>query len=391
MRNLFFLEKLFNQDNEKGILTFASKFSLISLILGSFALTISLSLLEGFDSTIHTLAKKFDGDYQIDTYNKGQIDISKDILTKLNRFEEIKRYYPIVTNQVLVKSNNDVKTLIIKGVTDDYLFDKFSLKFNSENQLVISKKLASEILNKNNNLAVFSFPDLNNYYNYKINKFEVINVYETGFSDYDDNIAFIKLSKAQEMFYNTESKVNQIELITENASSLFQMNLERTLEYPFVVTSTEQLHADKFIWIEVQKQPIPIVLGLITLVSCFVIVSTLLIMIVKKFKSIGILRAMGLNKSDMLKYFLAFGVKLAFKGATIGCGFGVVLLLFQKYFEFIKIPGDIYFINVLPVEILPFNIIIIYLVSITLTILASIIPAMVSIKLDPISAIKIKN
>lgn len=391
MVNLLFLEKLFNQDKENGILTFASKFSLISLILGSFALTVSLSLLEGFDSTIHNLAQKFDGNYQIDTYNKSEIELNNKIINKLNQFPEIIKYYPIVTNQVLVKSNSQVKTLIIKGVTDQYLKDKFNLEFSSDQEIIISKNLSKQLSNNNNNLAVFSFPEFDNYYNYKINKFSVNQNFETGFADYDQNVAFVRLSTAQRLFFQKSNKVSRIELITNNENQSFQNELERSLEYPFSVNSTKQLHAEKFIWIEVQKQPIPIVLGLITLVSCFVIVSTLLIMIVKKFKSIGILRAIGMNKSDMMKYFLAFGFKLAIKGATIGCGVGVILLLFQKYFNIIKIPGDIYFISVLPVEILPLNIFIIFAVSITLTLLAALIPALVSVRLDPINAIKIKN
>lgn len=392
MKNIFFLEKLFNQDNEKGIINFASKFSLFSLILGSFALTISLSLLEGFDSTIHQLAYKFDSNYQISTFNKTPFIFNDTITSKINIYEKVEKIYPVINNYSLVKTDKTIKAVVIKAVTSEYMLDKFGLEFKSENSIIISKSLKSEIINDNTKLALFSFPESDNYYNYKVNSFEVEETYETGFAEYDDNIVFIQLANAQKIFYDGLNQVNNIELITsEVLVREFQILLEEKLEYPFLVRSTQQIHNDKFVWIEVQKQPIPIVLGLITLVSCFVVISSLLIMIVKKFKSIGILRALGMNKSDLRLYFISYGLKLGLKGSLIGTGIGLVLLLIQKYFGIVKIPNDIYFLSELPVKIIPINIIIIIAVSITLTLLATIIPASISIKLDPIKAIKLKE
>jgi len=392
MKNIFFLEKLFNQDNEKGIINFASKFSLFSLILGSFALTISLSLLEGFDSTIHQLAYKFDSNYQISTFNKTPFSYNDTISTKINTYEKIEKIYPVINNYSLIKTDKTIKAVVIKAVTSEYLKDKFGLDFKNDNSIIISKSLKSEIINDNNKLALFSFPESDNYYNYKVNSFDVDETYETGFAEYDDNIVFIELSNAQKIFYNGLNQVNNIEIITsEILDREFQILLEEKLEYPFLVRSTQQIHNDKFMWIEVQKQPIPIVLGLITLVSCFVVISSLLIMIVKKFKSIGILRALGMNKSDLRLYFISYGLKLGLKGSLIGTGIGLALLLIQQYFGIVKIPNDIYFLSELPVKIIPINIIIIIAVSITLTLLATIIPASISIKLDPIKAIKLKE
>lgn len=392
MKNIFFLEKLFNQDSEKGIINFASKFSLFSLILGSFALTISLSLLEGFDSTIHKLAYKFDSNYQVSTFNKSTYEFDNNIISKINNEEQVEKIYPVINNYSLIKSDKTIKAVVIKAVTNEYLNDKFDMSFKEDNSIIISKTLKDEIINDNNKLALFSFPESDNYYNYKVNSFNVDDTYETGFSEYDENIVFIKLSTAQTIFYDGLNQVNNIELITKEVSDrAFQISLEEKLGYPFLVKSTQQIHSDKFLWIEVQKQPIPIVLGLITLVSCFVVISSLLIMIVKKFKSIGILRALGMNKSDLRLYFISYGLTLGLKGSLIGTGIGLAILYIQKIFGIVKIPNEIYFLSELPVEILPINIIIIIAVSITLTLLATIIPASISIKLDPIKAIKLKD
>ena len=99
---------------------------------------------------------------------------------------------------------------------------------------------------------------------------------------------------------------------------------------------------------------------------------------------------MGMNKNDILLFFTSYGIKLGLKGTIIGSGSAIILLLVQQYFGIIKLPSDIYFLSTLPVKIIPLNIILILLVSISLTLFATLIPAYISIKLDPINAIKVK-
>lgn len=390
MKNFIFFNKLFQSNADKGILKFASNFSLYSLILGSFALTISLSLLEGFDKSIHELAYKFDSNYQISTINSSDFKYDEIIESKIKLYDQNPLIYPIIEKYALIRGSQGLKPILVKGVSQIYLKNKFNINFKTNNSIILSDYLKKELLNKNNDIAILNFPDPNNFFNYNIEKFIFNETYKTGFSDYDKNIVFVPLESAQKLFYKGANLVSSVSIETNKKYSRETQNkLEYLLEYPFVVRSAEDLHQDKFIWIEVQKQPIPIVLGLITLVSSFVIISTLLILIVKKFKSIGIIRAMGMSKNELLKFFLSYGIKLGLKGSLIGSVLGIILLLIQKYFELIKIPSDIYFLSVLPVEILPINILIIILVSLTLTTLATLIPAYISIKLDPINAIKI--
>ena len=96
MKNLMFLNKLFQSNIDKGIIKFASRFSLFSLILGTFALTISLSLLEGFDETIHSLAYKFDSRYHISTYNNSNFQLNDKIIKIINNNDETAIIYPII-------------------------------------------------------------------------------------------------------------------------------------------------------------------------------------------------------------------------------------------------------------------------------------------------------
>ena len=149
MKNLMFLNKLFQSNIDKGIIKFASRFSLFSLILGTFALTISLSLLEGFDETIHSLAYKFDSRYHISTYNNSNFQLNDKIIKIINNNDETAIIYPIIERYTILKSSNGLKPIYIKAVTNNYVKNKFNINFQSNNSIIISDYLKKELLNKN--------------------------------------------------------------------------------------------------------------------------------------------------------------------------------------------------------------------------------------------------
>ena len=63
--------------------------------------------------------------------------------------------------------------------------------------------------------------------------------------------------------------------------------------YPYYPRTLFQLYRNLFTWIELQKQPVPIILGLIILVATVNIIGTLLMVVMEKTNQIGILKSMG--------------------------------------------------------------------------------------------------
>ncbi|MFN3694854.1 MAG: lipoprotein-releasing system transmembrane subunit LolC, partial [Ignavibacterium sp.] len=67
--------------------------------------------------------------------------------------------------------------------------------------------------------------------------------------------------------------------------------LRKELNYPYYARSIFDLHKNIFTWISLQKKPIPIILGLIIVVAVFNIVGTLLLMVIERTNSVGILKS----------------------------------------------------------------------------------------------------
>ena len=166
------------------------------------------------------------------------------------------------------------------------------------------------------------------------------------------------------------------------------MLLQDNLRYPHYVTTVFQLYRHIFTWIELQKKPIPIVLGLIIIVAVFNILSTLLMIVMEKFNAIGIFKSLGVPKKKINLIFLQHGIVIGFIGVAFGAFISYLLIQLQLHFNIISLPPEIYFTSTVPLVLDPYVFVYISLISFFLCILASILPAYIASKLNPISILR---
>ena len=94
-----------------------------------------------------------------------------------------------------------------------------------------------------------------------------------------------------------------------------------------------------------------LLLSLIIGVAAFNIVASLVMVVTDKIREIGILRAMGLTAKDITRIFVLQGVVIGFIGTALGTILGLILSLLLKRYKFITLPGDVYFVDKLPVDL----------------------------------------
>jgi lipoprotein-releasing system permease protein len=166
--------------------------------------------------------------------------------------------------------------------------------------------------------------------------------------------------------------------------------IEDLLGYPFFCYTVFDLHSSMFAWIELQKAPIPLVLALISIVAVFNIITTLLITVVEKTHSIGIFKALGMKSKDILLIFVFQGVFIGLMGTLTGCSLGFLACLLQKTYGIIKLQGDIYFLDTLPMQISLWHYAVVGSLSIILSFISSFIPASIAVRVNTIKAIRFK-
>lgn len=401
----FISERLTKSNKRKKFLNFTLYVSLFSVMLGCMALILSLAILDGFDKSLHDNAVKFTSHITINSLNREPLPDIYGTISKLkNEFPQIKAVEPVCEREGLVKSKSLTEGVSVRGIypelnlsglKDFITTGEFKFSDSMAREIIISDRLARKLeVALGDEIVVITIKSstFNNIPEPRIDKFKIVATYNSGMVQYDDILIFVPYDRALKLFempmYSASNY--QIMLSDMHQSPLLVDSIEAFLRYPYFGLTVFNYHSSIFSWIEIQKKPIPLVLGLISIVAVLNIITSLLITIVEKTSTIGILRALGLNRGKIIRIFLYKGLSIGLKGTLSGLFLAYLFCYFQQKYGFIRLKGEIYFLDVLPVEIVAEHYIIVGLLSMALTIIATIIPAMTASKIAPLKAIQFK-
>lgn len=222
-----------------------------------------------------------------------------------------------------------------------------------------------------------------------IRRFEVVGRFRTGMYEYDNKFMYTTLPAAQELtglgaaVTGLEVRVNDV----MNADVVGQRIIDR-LGFPYRAEDWKQMNASLFSALKLEKMAMGVILLLIVVVAAFNIVSTLVMVVTDKTREIGILKSMGLASPRVLRIFMLQGLVIGVVGTLLGATGGVLLTWLIDRYQFIPIPGDVYFVDRLPVALDGFDLVLILGGSVLISFLATIYPARQAARLLPLDAIR---
>jgi len=225
----------------------------------------------------------------------------------------------------------------------------------------------------------------------KMMRLVVSGVFETGMFEYDQGLVFISIPSGQKMF----AMRGAIEGINFRCRDMYDApEVARELvhmlgNYPFKYNDWQTQNKSLFQWIELEKVVITLFLSIIVLVAAFNIMATRIMIIMEKRREIGILMSMGSTGFGVMRIFLYNGIVIGLIGTIVGTILGVVLCYTQQQTHFIPLPGDVYFINFLPVQISAKDVAVVFFGTNILTVLATLYPALSAAKILPADAVRL--
>jgi lipoprotein-releasing system permease protein len=399
----FFISKryIFSKRDSRFI-NLISAISMIGISLGVATLIIALSILNGFEETITNKIVDFDSHIKITSYKNILPDYKRNKTIIESLLGDYKVYVnPYASNLAIISTKKIQDGVSIKGINpeDNWKGIEESIiegEFNlEENQIIIGEKLANKLhLKINDEVTLFALknnqlPSPENFPN--VERFTVSGIFESGMAEYDDLIAYTSLNDAQKLF-SLGKNINGYDIKLNNISKIDSLTtvLTSELRYPHAVRSVYQIHRNIFTWIELQKKPIPIVLGLIIIVAVINIVGTLLMIVLEKTNSIGILKSLGAKKKQIILIFIYQGIFLAITGIVIGNLLALLLTTLQETYNIISLPSSVYFVTSVPIKISPEIFLGISVLTFLLCLLISIIPSYVASRIQPIESIRFR-
>ena len=317
---------------------------------------------------------------------------------------KIQNVVPVVEREGLISSGEYVEGVIIRGFDLKYditglnknlIVGKFAFSSENKNDVVIGNRLAAKLNAKiGSSLVIYAIQgdSLTNMRMPEIERFVVSGIYETGMAQYDDIYVYIPYEKALSLFKMPENSASSFDILLHNIDDAGNVSKEisKQMGFPYYAYSVFDLHSAIFAWIELQKAPIPLVLGLISIVAVFNIVTLLLITVVEKTHSIGILRALGMSKSNIIRIFIIQGITIGVAGTLIGCGIGFAAGWIQQTYKIFSLQGEVYFLDSLPVRFEFWHFAVVIGSSFLLSFLATLVPSFIASRIQPIRAIRFK-
>lgn len=402
--SFFIAKKYISNKQSSKFLSLVSVISIGGIALGTAVLIIALTILNGFEDVVAQKITGFNSHIKITAFGNRNLPDSEVIQSEIvenigDDFDSISKF---VSKLGIVKSRSVSEGVTIIGIDptssnskiDRYIVEgKYDLSSTDKKHVIVGKKLAEKLNAKiGDKITLFSLrkdevPSIANPP--AIEQFYISGIFESGMAEYDDLNVYILLDEAKQMF-EIQNSISGYNIRLNNISKIDTLatKLQDELGYPYYVRTIFQVHQNIFTWIDLQKEPIPIVLGLIIIVAVFNIIGTMLMIVLERTSSIGVLKAIGFSKKKILRIFFLQGLFLGIVGILIGCILALVLSFLQMQFNIISLPGSIYFISSVPISIDLGNYILVAALGLVLSVFASLIPSYIASRMNVISSIR---
>jgi lipoprotein-releasing system permease protein len=230
-------------------------------------------------------------------------------------------------------------------------------------------------------------------------RFHVAGIFDSGFFDYDSSWAFIRLSDAQQLFglgdviSVIQFKIDDIYLAGEVARSLEQAadlssGSQASGSHGFMATSWMEQNKPLFRALRLERVVTFITIGLIVFVAALNILISLIMMVMEKTKDIAVLMSLGTKKAQIRRVFIAQGVLIGVIGTAIGLVLGYAISWAGGHYHFISLSPEVYSIDYVPFAPRLIDGVIVAVVSVGISFVATIYPSWSAARILPAEALR---
>ena len=363
---------------EVGPSRFTGSIAIIGIAVGTMAMILSVSVLNGFESRIIEKIIGFEGDVKV----SGDIDYEKNI-NNLYSIDNVEDFLLYKERKGLILGKDSIARMItIKSVDIDKIKNFYDINLediivSDLPVIVLGKTTASRLnLNIGDEVKIMSPLDQNAIWGFPRQVKSIVGgIFDVQVLDFNDRVAFIPSEIGKKLFIRKNNYDGiDIKIKEDSNPNIVKKSIKEII--PNSKTETwKELHSKLFSAMKLERIGSLIVLSLIVLVGCFNLSTTLMLITIQKIKQFGILSALGATKKIIRDIIIRQGIFTGSIGIILGLTIGLSAVLIQNIFGIIKLPGDIYFTSKLPMIIYFSDFILIALIALIMVSLSSVIAA----------------
>ncbi len=405
----FFISARYLKKGQKNrFITLIMLLSIVGIAVGVMALVVVISVMAGFESDLRTRILGSESHIVI-SKKTGKFFASADTVKELTNDKAISAARPFLSSEVIFRSASNVAGGTLKGIpprtaskfsnnifnhamVERFMSEANQSRINRKPGIIIGKELARNLgVIEGDQVEVISPRGMVSPIGHvpRMKSYEILGFFETGLYQYDSNLAFSNIKDVQRLLL-AAGNISGIELLIGDIYQAPQLarNIKAKLGTAYDVRDWGQMNRNLYWALKLEKIVMFIILTLITLVAAFNITSALIMMVMEKTKEIAILKTMGARGKSIRKIFMLKGMIVGVSGIAVGVCTGFFLCLFLKQHKINILPGDIYYITSLPVNIDPWTFILTGAAAFVICFFSTLLPSHQASKFNPVDAIR---
>ncbi len=389
--------------------------AIAGIVLAIVVMILSVVIILGFKSEINGKVLALDAHLKISNATLGIDDnystvrgteVFKDLISDSALSAHISSMSLIAEKPAILKTENDFKGIVFRGVDDgyDWSFIKSKLASGRVPNTKSSDDIADIAVSKStaNQLGLKVGSDILTYFidnKVKVRKAHVVGIFNTDFDTFDNTYILGNIAQVQSINGWTNDVGNYVGVNLQNTADLQQQTYvlyshlakcvyDQQATTLYNVTNTYRNNISLFTWLNMLDMNVVIILVLMVIVSGFTLVTALFMIILERIRMIGLLKSLGATNGSIRQIFIYLTQKLIIKSIIWGNIIGIGLALVQKYFHIIKLNPEAYYMPYVPIEINALCLIVLNVAVIIISYVTLLAPSYIISTIKPSSTIR---
>jgi len=402
---LFIGSRYLKAKRKQAFVSVITLISITGVMIGVMALIVVIGVMAGFEDELKSRILGVNSHIRI-LKKDDEFILHENLRQKLLKFEKIIGASPYISSQVILRNINNSQGAIIKGINPEFDIEMKDLQKSLKEcilqdlqnkslaypGIILGKELAKSLeVEKDDSIYIISPRGMISPIGHipSMKRVIVIGTIDSGMYEYDSSMAILDIENAQKILRMGKS-VTGIDLWINDIYNVHDLSKKITnyIGDKYIVKDWIDMNKNLFSALKLEKVTMFLILTLIIIVAAFNITSTLTMMVMERIRDIAILKSMGTKNKTIRKIFMLNGMIIGLVGTIAGIISGLFLCYLLKYYKFIQLPGDVYYITTIPVR-LDFNdLLLISFSTLLLSLIATIYPSYHASKLNPLEAIR---
>jgi lipoprotein-releasing system permease protein len=387
-------------------------FSLVGIALGVATLIVVTSVMSGFQVELVSRILGVNGHISIEAYAGQKLDNYPPLVSQIRGIAGVASATPVLDGQALLSTEGGgARGGLVRGISlddfrglhpiSDHIVAGSLNDFTGDDAIAVGVGLATTYrLRIGDSLTVISPEGAATAFGTipRVRAYKVVAIFDSGLNDYNNNVVFLPLAAAQ-VFFQKPNAVTGIEIRLHDPDQVSAVGRELVpLLQGRQVFARDWRHANDTIIgvLQVQKDTMFIVLGMIVLVAAFNVVSSLIMLVKDKRADIAVLRTIGASSFAVMRIFLMCGAFVGVSGTVIGTIIGVVfchyIVAVQHFVEHLTggrvFDASVFMLSELPNSIDWGDVTRVVALGLVLSLLATLYPSWRAARTDPVEALR---